>query len=789
MKKIISSIILMVAVTCYAIQPAQPQRGNYQRNMGGVTITGKVVDPAIDATIEYANIILIQQKTQKQFSGTTSDKEGLFVLKGVKPGVYTLQVKFMGYHQYNREDIRVKPGQEQIDLGKIELEQAILMLEGVQVEAEEAPIEYKIDKKVINVSKQFTSLSGSAVEVLENVPSVRVDIDGNVSLRGSSSFMVLIDNRPSVLDANEALQQIPASSIENIEIITNPSAKYDPDGTSGIINIITKKKSLNGQSGMVNLNAGLDEKYGGDFLINFRQEKFTAYVSANYNSRNFPGTSKSENRTFSDDTTSYIYSSGDSKRKMESYGIRGGLDLYPSKNDLIRFGFRYGYRSMNNNRSQDYDEWTIPGFLHNLYTSSSIWKRDGDYYSLNMDYQHKFAKKGHEISAAIQSSHREGDEEATNQLLQGNTITSGQSSTENGPGDNIRVKMDYTLPLRENDKFEAGFQSRISESEDGTTMSDYEPVTGIYVLQPQFSHSIQYNRKIHSIYTIYSGETGPLGFQGGLRGEYTYRTIELVGEAQEFKIDRWDLFPTVHFSYEFSKGNQTMVSYTRRIERPRGYYLEPFLTWTDAYNVRQGNPGLKPEYIDSFEWGYQKQINKSIFSIESYYRITNNKVERVRSIYETNIFLHSIENVGKDYTLGVEMMVNHDLIKWWNLNLMGDVYRYRVEGVLYDSDFSRKSNNWSARLNNTFKLGTSTRIQINGMYNSPTVSSQGRREGFFMANAGVKQEFIKNKLSATLQIRDIFSSSKHEHIYEGPGFYSSSEHERKSPMVTIDINI
>ena len=331
MKKIISSIILMVAVTCYAIQPAQPQRGNYQRNMGGATITGKVVDPAIDATIEYANIILIQQKTQKQFSGTTSDKEGLFVLKGVKPGIYTLQVKFMGYHQYNRENIRVKPGQEQIDLGKIELEQAILMLEGVQVEAEEAPIEYKIDKKVINVSKQFTSLSGSAVEVLENVPSVRVDIDGNVSLRGSSSFMVLIDNRPSVLDANEALQQIPASSIENIEIITNPSAKYDPDGTSGIINIITKKKSLNGQSGMVNLNAGLDEKYGGNFLINFRQEKFSAYVSANYNSRNFPGTSKSENRTFSDDTTSYIYSSGDSKRKMESYGIRGGLDLYPSK--------------------------------------------------------------------------------------------------------------------------------------------------------------------------------------------------------------------------------------------------------------------------------------------------------------------------------------------------------------------------------------------------------------------------------------------------------------------------
>ena len=208
----------------------------------------------------------------------------------------------------------------------------------------------------------------------------------------------------------------------------------------------------------------------------------------------------------------------------------------------------------------------------------------------------------------------------------------------------------------------------------------------------------------------------------------------------------------------------------------------------DAYNVRTGNPDLKPEYIDSYEIGCQTYFGKNSFSTEAYYRVTNNKIERVRSIYDENITLHSIENVGTDYALGSEIMLNLEYLRWWNINLMGNIYKYRVEGVLYDDSFSRESFNWNTRLNNTFKLGKSTRIQINGRYNSPRISSQGSYEGYFTTNLAIRQELLRKSLSATLQLSDIFSTARFEYTYEGKDFYTHSNFERKSPVVMLNIS-
>jgi hypothetical protein len=284
---------------------------------------------------------------------------------------------------------------------------------------------------------------------------------------------------------------------------------------------------------------------------------------------------------------------------------------------------------------------------------------------------------------------------------------------------------------------------------------------------------------------------GLLGYQGGMRGEYTYRFIELMGENEDFGIDRWDFFPTIHASYQYPGGHQMMASYTRRIERPRGWYLEPFETWSDAYNVRKGNPAIKPEYIDSYELGYQKVLGRNLFSVEPYYRVTHNLIERIRTVYDANIMLHTIENVGTDYTFGTELMLNLEQFKWWNLNLMGNLYDHRIEGKVHKNPFSQESFSWSARANNTFRFGNSTRIQINGIYNSATVSSQGHREGFFTMNAAFKQDFLNRILSATLQVRDIFSTARHEYTSEGRGFYSHTESFRESPvvMLTITYNI
>jgi outer membrane cobalamin receptor len=658
----------------------------------------------------------------------------------------------------------------------------------VVVDGSSPRIDYKIDKKVINVGKQITSISGTAVDVLENVPSVKVDIEGNVSLRGSSGFQVLIDGRPSVLDANDALQQIPASTIDNIEIITNPSAKFDPDGTAGIINIITKKNKLNGFSGIVNANIGLDEKYGGDFLLNFKKRNLNVFVGGDYNVRNYPGTQYDERYTYFEDTTFITRMNGNNNRGRNMWGVRTGLDYNFGSSDLIGLSFRYGDRRMEGVTNSNYLESTIPGETINKYTNNDETKRGGQFYDVRANYQHKFYKKGHQLIAEMSYSMRDFQDNSTNELTDENGyVVDGKRNFEEGPGIRIRGKIDYTLPLSKTDKFEAGYQARYSDSEEATALDILNTETGEYERQSEYSVNTTYLRNIHSLYAIYGGEIGKFGYQGGIRGEYTFRDI--VSGGQKYGIDRWDFFPSAHISYNFPKDHQMMASYTRRIDRPRGWYLEPFITWQDAYTVRQGNPDLQPEYIDSYEVSYLKRFgDQMMVSLEGYYRLTHNKVERVRSVYQDNIMLMSIENVGKDYSLGMEFLFSYSPFEWWDLDIMGDLFNYKVEGVLYGEDFSNTSNNWSSRLNSTFKIKDKTQIQLNSMYNGPSVTAQGRTEDYYMVNAAVRQNFMDNKLSLVLQARDIFATAKREFTSEGPDFYTYSEFVRRAPMVTLSVS-
>ncbi len=782
--------ILLSNSTLWAQRP-DGQRPSGQRPDGQPTrgvIKGRIVESEFQVPLEYSNVVLYNARTGEQVNGAMAVKDGLFTIKGIRPGVYYMEVKFIGYHLETIENIRIGAREPEVDVGVIELEQAMIPVDEIVVEAEKPAIEFKIDRKVINVGKQYTAVAGTAVDVLENVSSVTVDVEGNVSLRGSENFTVLIDGRPTILEPNEALQQMRTSEIENIEIITNPSAKYDPDGLAGIINIVTKKGEFSGTSGIVNVTGGLDDKYGADFLLYYRTGGYNLYFGADWSSYAYPGATETENRTYGETDTSIVYSDGEPRRKRERYNIKGGVELFLGEKDFLNFQLRVGGRSGEMDADYDYEEWISPPGVYSRYISRRDRGRSGDFYSAKLDYRHTFARKGHELAGLIDVSRRDGDEETSDELL--NTvgeITSGHRSTEKGPGNRLTTKLDYTLPLREGDKFEAGYQSRISRSEDITEMYEYDPVGGDYIFQPDYSNTINYDRDIHSLYAIYLGDLGKFGYQAGVRGEYTYRFIELVGGDETFTIDRGDVFPTFHASYEDSSGNQLMASYTRRIERSRSWYLEPFITWVDAYNVRQGNPDLEPEYIDSYELGYQRSIGSSMFAVEGYYRVTHNKVERVRSVYEDNVMLQTIENVGTDYMLGTELTLTIDAIRWWNINIMGNIYDYRIEGTLYNEPFERTSFDWSSRLNNTFKIGKSTRIQINGMYNSERVSSQGTISDNFMVNAAVKQDFMKRKLSATLQVRDLFATGKHEYLFEGPDFYSKSLFTHDAPIVMLTV--
>jgi len=779
-----------------AMQPVPNSKGA----MGG-TIKGIVKDKDLKTAVEYATVSVFKMADSTLINGTITNAKGEFALKQLKPGKYFVEVSFIGYNKKTIRNIPINRGHKIADLKEILITQASEALGEVMVSAERLPVQYQIDKKVIPVSRQLTTASGNAVDVLESVPSINVDIEGNVSLRGSSSFTVLVDGRPSILEAADILTQMPASVIDNIEIITNPSAKYDPEGSSGIVNIITKKGKLKGTSGVVNLNIGNFGNYGADFLVNMRKNKFNFHIGIDYSNRNFSGDRESESRTTSGNKTTYVSSDGDSDRERLGYGIRTGFDYEIDDKNIITLGLRYGGREMNMGSDLDYsDYFTLdggtPSPLQN-YKSTNNWNREMEFYNTNFSYLRKFKGKGHQLLTQLNYSYRDGDEKSKTERKQDGSVVDGKKGTEKGPGSHFDIRADYTLPLGGKSKFEAGYQAKLRQSEDITTQSSFINETIGYQDEPEYGHQVDYKKNVHGVYALYADQVGKFGYQLGLRSEYTDREIKFKGESENFTINRWDFFPTIHTQIDLKEGNQLMASYTRRIHRPRGWNLEPFITWSDAYNVRKGNPGLKPEYIDSYELGYQKRIGEQSISFETYYRVTHNVMERIKSVYQENVMLSTTENVGTDYSLGVETMLNLSFAKWFKNDLIGNIYHYKEEGdyTTYDSedvatvqDFSTESLNWSLRNNSTFMFNKTTRFQVNVMYHSASKKAQGERKGFITANLGLKKDFMKRKLSATLQLRNILNTAKHENISEGNGFYNYSKFDMQWPSIKLNLS-
>ncbi len=752
------------------------------------SITGRILDNSTDEPVEDANVILHTLADSTQITGTVTNPNGRFRLTGLRPGEYILEIRFIGYNTQVNSDIRLTSEAMAVDLGDIMLEQGVLQSEAVIVEEEKPAIEYRIDRKVINVDQFRTATSGFAVDILENVPSVAVDIEGTVTLRGSSNFTLHIDGRPTVLDPQEALQQIPASSIAYIEVITNPSAKYNPEGSTGIINIVMKEGGLTGSSGMVQVNGGLNDKYGGNGIYTYKQEKYTVNLGANYNHRTFGGTRQQERQTSLQQQTTYFESSGESSRGRDGAGFHGGLEYHISDNDMITLGARYGEHQFRQSSDLNFTRWNTSDPEVNHYIDASESLNNRLFSAANMSYLHQFDRSGHELSMDAFVSRNEGNGESTSELL--NTlgeVTSGKRSGESGPSQQARLQIDYSLPLRNGRQFEAGYEGRMNESEDQSEQYEFDPEQQAYLFQPQFSYTTLSDRSTQSIYSLYSGQLNNIGYQAGLRGEYTYRNIAPPDSGSYFHIDRWDYFPSIHLSYGFSGNRQVMVSYTRRINRPRDRELAPFQTWTDAYNLQSGNPSLLPEYIDSYDLGYQTRLGESLLNIEAYYRVTHNRIERIQSLYNETVTLHTVDNVGADYALGSEVSLRWNPLERWNINFMGNLYDYRIEGVLNEQSFSRESFSWSVRLNNTISLGRSLQVEFNGSYRSPTVSSQGHRDGFFVSDLAVRKQFLNNKLAATLQIRDLFGTMDQTSTSEGPGFRTWESSTREAPVVMLGL--
>ncbi len=793
--------ILILSMLVWSINQIYAQGPDGREIPTNGVISGKVVDDKGNP-VEYATISLFSMRDSSLLTGGITDKDGAFKLSELRLGVYRLDIKFLGFEHKEIKPIYLFPkgrgkgeGVEQ-DFGEIKLENSAVALEDVNVIADKSNVQYQIDKKIVNVSQDINSASGSAVEVLQNVPSVSVDIDGNVELRGSGNFTVLIDGKPSVLEGSEALQQIPANMIENIEIITNPSAKFDPDGSAGIINVILKKKKNLGLNGLLNLSAGTNDKYSGNLNLSYKAGKFGFTLGLDYRDETRYGNGKMEQ--ISKDTIKSIdyFSNYNGSRNFNhyGYGVQAGIDYYINDKNTLSLSGRFGERDFNRNSQSWYHEYTNPVSINSYYMRESKAGFGGNTYNVNLDYSLKFNKPQQKLDMSLYYSKREGTR-ADDQFMYFTDENFNildiepelNKADEKGPREDYRAKADFSSPVGKDGFLEAGYQARYEVDNEQYIYSTYNGLTSNWEVDPLKSNDVEFDRNIQAIYSTYAGKILGLDYKVGLRGEYTNRNLLQVVSKEEFIIDRFDLFPSAYITKQLSKTQQIQLNYSRRIDRPGGRQLDPFADYSDPKRIRQGNPYLEPEYIDSYELNFQQQFNKSFISLETFYRKTNNVISDKVYQISADTTLRTYENLNHDNSLGVEINMNLNLAKWWRLNASGTGYYYQILGELEGESINNETFTYNFRVNSMFTFAKNTKVQVNVFYRGPSITAQSTRKAFVFSSLAVRQDLMKNKLTLTAQLQDIFGATKFGFTNKTPIVYSSGEFSRESQVVRLSL--
>ena len=759
-------------------------------------VKGAIIDSTSTGAIEYATVGLYRQRDSSLVNGLVTDPSGVFTFKELPYGKYYLEANFIGYEKKKIFGITITPQKTSVDIGIIKLRPVITQIADVQVIAQNQRVEYKIDKKVVNVSQDIAAAGGTLVNVLENTPSVQVDVEGNVTLRGSENFQVLIDGKPSVIQGSEGLQQIPASAVTSVEIITSPSAKYDPDGAAGIINVIMKKQKNIGIGGVINASVGTRQKYTADFLLNFKGNKINFFVGGEYANQKNHNHGESENRTYGEDTNTYILTNMKGVFSRRSLNFKSGLDYYVNNKATLSLSGAIANRNFSRDfRSKNY--WfTTPSSLDSFYVEDNNSSDENRYYNLNLDYQKKYDENGHNLQVSVYYAYGKENEAEDNIIRSTNNryevigLNPARSRSRiNHPETNLRFELDYTRPLRSS-KIEIGLQSRWDMDESHYIYEDYHPLGNEWIYNDTISNSLNYLDALQSAYSMFSGPLGKFEYQLGLRAEYDNRTLEQKTSSESFTYEKMHFFPSVHLSRKLSEAHQLQLSYTRRIQRPDERDLNPFKEFRGSNNVFYGDPGLKPEFTNSFELNYQYTFKKGFVSLETYYRWTLDKITRISGVDTLagkQVFINTSTNADKDNSLGVELMTNLNLTKWWQLNLTGNLYRYQLEGLVDGSKVTSVTTSWRTNFNTSFKLGWDTRLQFTGFYNGPSNTLQGERKGFFVANLAVRKEFMKKQMSVSLNARDIFATGKFSFTSEGSAFYTYNKFKREAQVVTLNL--
>lgn len=789
--------ILIPALLSGQSTPGKSTHGKNNNGEGYGIISGALHDAATKEHVEYGNIILFRSADSSMVTGTISGAKGKFLIEKIQPGNYYLKIQFIGYETTQIPNLKISPSNVDILLGDLFIQPKAATLKSVEITAEKAMITNNLDKKVIAVDKNMAVGGGTATDIMENVPSVSVDAEGNVSLRGNSNITLLIDGKPSTqagIAASDILNQIPASAIESVEVITNPSVRYDPDGTSGIINIVLKKKALQGFNGMVSLNAGTGDKYNGSLNLNYRQDHFNFFVNADGRMNQMETSSDNTRTTSYSDAVNILRQNqaGTFERNMGS--LNGGIDyMINSRNTLTLSAqirkMEFGSDGTMNNLSIDGNNNFLRYFERMTDNLRSINSKD-----LTTSFKHSFPQKGREFTTdfILNSNRMQNNSRISQQdyLSEGGDL-SGLPSLQDNQAHNTNnvytLQGNYIYPMLNGSRIEAGYKATVRDMGMYYDYNIYDHDSQSWVPQEVLKNYYDYFDQQYAIYGIYGNSFKKLKYQAGLRAEQVFVRSEVENTKKEYNSDYFQLYPSLHLGYDLGKQKELTLSYSRRVERPSPRELNPYIDYSDSLNIQTGNPGLNPEYSGSYEIGFAKFWKNSSINTTLFYRSTKDVVEDITILQENGGTLTMPMNVNTSSAAGLEWVGSANPFKWLRLNANMSFFRSHVSAIPDQNIEASDRFSWTSRLNINMIPWKDGSFQLIGSYNSPTRSAQEFEKEQYYADASFRQDFWKNKLTFTLRLTDIFNTRTHYETTYGNGFTIDSKRYRESRVLYAGI--
>ena len=790
-----------------------------QENLPEYEVSGNVTDEAGNP-LEYATISFQSTKDPNKLTGGITDAQGDFAID-VPEGNYIITAEFIGF---SPKKFPARQINSDTDLGRIVLGMAAGELEEVIVTAETTQVEVRLDKKIYNIGKDLTTAGGTVADALNNVPSVAVDIEGGISLRGNDNVRILINGKPSAMAGfgnTDVLSQLPADAIERVEVITSPSARYDAEGTAGILNIILKKEKTLGFNGSVSAQVGHPDQAGLSANINYRTDKFNLFNTTGFRYFDAPGNSFSDTYYFErEDSDPYrIIEDREMQRLNRNFNTNFGIEYYiTDMSSITATAFlRYGEdEDLTTNISQRFDT-SDPSNLGSLVRRTerieAVLEEDNSY-QFSLNYINKFNDSGHQLTADLQYENDSetqtsvvNEELLLNELPEEPDFFDEEAITEETQQEYL-IQADYVLPIGEESQFEAGFRGNFEEEFTDYVLELEDPLTGNFVVDDTLSNDFTYNENVLSLYSQYGTKFGDFSFLLGLRLENTQLKGKIQSELTEaelqdaygipidtdFDNNYLGLFPTVNIIYEIDDRENITIGYNRRINRPGGWFMNPFPSRSSRINIFQGNPNLEPAFSNAFDMGYLKRWDELTLTSSVYYQRETNSFQRIEESTgefteeDGILIIRTIPvNFATNTRLGAEAGALYNPADWLRLNGSINFFQFDTEGDYKGEFYSAKNTSWFARFSSKVTLPAEIQWQTNAFYRGASEDIQGTQDGLLSIDMALAKEFLNETLSLSLNVRDLLNSRKRESFTTTDFYVRESRFQWRQRSVSLSL--